>query len=326
MSGEFTNKIQQIDTTIAQYYATKGINDYFNSEGHGKFLEFIEDNGIDEEFFNDEINVSPEDSILIDFDEDFPFDKTIKPTTEDEKLEEIFRIIKYCYEYNTPPKFFSTLNLELNCNALDIKTTGTKYTFQCPKMFQSHEETLNEVYAIGLKNDFPFISYLMDAYQRDRMLSDGKELTVHRWIKESPYIKKINRKSKQKANTIHSGIETYMKHSYIAQRFHWKAMNKIQDDIETVIKYFIAATHLVETLIATGKHTPFGYEFVVIARKAISKSTIIMPELSDSSSDDDDDDDDVKVDTNMKDPYLVGIQERLQSNHFSYVRSTLPND
>ena len=88
-------------------------------------------------------------------------------------------------------------------------------------------------------DDFPFISYLVDSYQRDRMLSKGQELTAASWAKESPCmifyilytcylyicilyvdIKKVMGKSKKKANTLQSGIETYMKR--VAPRFHWK--------------------------------------------------------------------------------------------------------
>ena len=35
----------------------------------------------------------------------------------------------------------------------------------------------------------------------------------------------------------------------VAPKFHWKAMNKIQDDIQAVIKYFVTAGQFVDSLI-----------------------------------------------------------------------------
>eukprot|EP01084_Bolivina_argentea_P264916 448907_1 len=85
----------KMDDALRRYYKWMG------KEYENQFSEYCEENGFELEDIDDELTNDAADCIYCDFDEDFPFDKTIKPTTEDEKLEEIFRIIKDCYEYNT---------------------------------------------------------------------------------------------------------------------------------------------------------------------------------------------------------------------------------
>eukprot|EP01084_Bolivina_argentea_P264917 448913_1 len=99
---EDQNAFDKLNKALGNYYKSQGDNTYYSEPTpEGKFIAYCEENGFELEDIDDELTNDAADCIYCDFDEDFPFDKTIKPTTEDEKLEEIFRIIKDCYEYNT---------------------------------------------------------------------------------------------------------------------------------------------------------------------------------------------------------------------------------
>eukprot|EP01083_Nonionella_stella_P008156 23541_1 len=326
------NAFENLNKTLGEYYQSQGDKTYYNNDDspEGKFLAYCEENGFELDDIDEEFENEPGDCIYCDFDEAFPLDDSIEVRNEEERLSEVFKVIKYCYLNGKAPKYMNALKIELATTADDLKTAETRYTAQCPKIFlQSQEETLKEVFAIGLKNDFPFISYLVDAYQRDRMLSAGKDLTAATWAKESPYIKHITSKSKKQANTIESGIETYMKR--VAPRFHWKAMNKIADDIKPIIKYFVTAGQFVQSLLERQETTPpFGYDVVIVAKNAVSSSTMVMPDLSGTDTEDDDDDEDPADDDDLKlnganntSKYLSNFEERLSVNACQFVRKTL---
>ena len=298
-------------------------------------INIQQENGFDSnEFdFEDEFDLDPSESILCEpfkIDEKliFPLMASNDNDNDDDEIIKVFEVIKYCWNNGKPPKpEFSALSIELVTTNDDIKRAESEYSQQCPKIFHSQEETLKEVFAIGLKNDFPFISYLVDAYQRDRMLSKGQDLGAATWIKESPYMKKITSKSKKQATTIGAGIETYMKR--VAPRFHWKAMNKIQDDIQQIIKYFVNAGEFVEQLIKNSQSTPFSYDVVIVVKKTVNNSTMVIPELEDDDDTSDDDDDEeqneYKDDDDGKD-YFGNIENQLKDNKCVFITKPLKNN
>ena len=114
-----------------------------------------ETNGIYGEDIDDELkDTDPADCIYCDFDEEgeFPLDKSVEVENDDQKTEAIFNVIKYCWDNGKIPKYFSALTITLDANADDIKMAEAEYTKQCPKIFHSQENTLKEVFAIGLKS------------------------------------------------------------------------------------------------------------------------------------------------------------------------------
>jgi len=153
------------------------------------------------------------------------------------------------------------------------------------------------------------------------MLSKGQDLTAATWIKESPYIKKVSSKSKKQANTIQSGIESYMKR--VAPKFHWKAMNKIQDDIQSIIKYFVTAGQFVHSLIESNQVTPFAYDVVIVVKKTISNTTMVMPNLSDDDDDDEDEEEENKDDEESGKDYFSNVAKQLKSNDCPFVSKKL---
>eukprot|EP01084_Bolivina_argentea_P288054 494346_1 len=82
--------IQRIDDGLAIYYQTNKRNDYFHDDGKGKFAEYCEANGFEDDAVEEEMQNDPDDCMLVDFDEEdgVPFAKT---------PENVFEILKNCY-------------------------------------------------------------------------------------------------------------------------------------------------------------------------------------------------------------------------------------
>eukprot|EP01084_Bolivina_argentea_P005132 9699_1 len=102
------SKFEKIDKGLKIYYKRLGRNDYKNNEDVGKFLEYCNENGLEEVDIDDELNGDPLDCIYLEFDEDFPFEQEYDEDTQKQK---IFEIIKQCYEHGEPDLFDSQLNI-----------------------------------------------------------------------------------------------------------------------------------------------------------------------------------------------------------------------
>ena len=92
--------IQEIDEALGRYYKS------FNKEYDHLFADFCEENGFEEYHVAEDINVNPEDSDLVEFDEDFPFEKT--PQNKAEAIHDILAQL-----YNNPYASISIHNVDL---------------------------------------------------------------------------------------------------------------------------------------------------------------------------------------------------------------------
>eukprot|EP01084_Bolivina_argentea_P135574 238875_1 len=346
------NPLERINKTLGEYYQSQGVTTFYDDDTpDGKFLAYCVENGFEAEDIDDELANDAADCIYCDFDENFPIDSSVQILDEQQKLEEIFKVIKYCYEYGAhpTPTYISPINIELFVLSRDdLETTKKKYMEQCPIIFKAQERTLKEILAIGLKNDFAYISYLVDAYQRDRMMSDGNDMTAATWCKESKYFKKINSRSKQKAHIIQSAIETFMKR--VVPRFHWKSSTKIQDEIKPIMKYIASAASFIHVIAQNQKQIlPFGYDFVIFPKQMLTNmpNILVMPELS--SSDDDGGDDDSGDDDSGDDDrvyvsrdgvnyvgfydhddkhknYFLNIEDKLKHNNCTFISKSFKSN
>ena len=61
--------IEQINTALSRYY--KSLNQPYDDE----FLNYCDENGVDDELLDDEIMGGEDESMLVQFDNNFPFDK-----------------------------------------------------------------------------------------------------------------------------------------------------------------------------------------------------------------------------------------------------------
>ena len=88
--------LDRVDKALYFYY--KHMNKSYDPE-YGKFKEYIEDNGYDEDAIQEELdeNAIVEDTDFVSVDDDFPLYSYIDDTNEEQKNKEIFRILQHCY-------------------------------------------------------------------------------------------------------------------------------------------------------------------------------------------------------------------------------------
>ena len=113
------SEIDKIDQALERYYKWTDKGEEYKEDRVGKFKAFCEDNGID---IDDEMEVDPQDAMIVEFDEDFPF----PPDTaddEDAKKQWIFNLIKEIRErpdmkfqkyFGTQCKYFSIHSVIFN--------------------------------------------------------------------------------------------------------------------------------------------------------------------------------------------------------------------
>ena len=100
---------ERIDTALNLYYRALGHFDYYNEDGIGKFMEFCEENGLDEDDIEDELEEEPTQCVYVDLDEDgFPFIEKEQSADDDAKQAIIYTIIRGAYLTVQPFIFHST--------------------------------------------------------------------------------------------------------------------------------------------------------------------------------------------------------------------------
>jgi len=332
-----TQPLQYLDNLLAEYYKLQGDDSYYNTKEalqwsdntpKGKFGYFCDENGIEHDMDEVTEELSTDDAkdcMYCDFDANgFPIDASVAAT---DRIKEIFRVICHCWNHGKAPRKVQKLDIEWKTDETDKKSAADRYSAQCPAIFGSQEADLCNAFAIGLKNNIPFISYLVDAYQRDKMMTKDKMLEVAEWGAKSPLLSKINSKSKSQAETIQSGVKTYMKR--LAHPFHWTPANKIHDNIQQIVKYFVAASQFVGQMLQS-QSTPFSYDVMILVKKTVSQQEVLLPPMGDSSDDDEEDDGENKADDDYynKDgkDYFGNIEAQLKGNQCTFVKKSLQSN
>ena len=99
--------IEQVCNGLRKYYGL------MKKEYDSNFSEFCEANGLDD--IDEEIDAGADETMLLEFDEDFPFPKgTSDDASEEEKNAIIFDIIKRCYE-SEDPNFADLVSGTIDC-------------------------------------------------------------------------------------------------------------------------------------------------------------------------------------------------------------------
>eukprot|EP01084_Bolivina_argentea_P058377 106623_1 len=165
-------EIEKIDTVLERYYKT------LKKEYDHLFLNYCDENGLDEEALNDEFEQNPDDSILIDFDEDFPFIK--QPTNIPEAIFDILLKCRYnpdiSFEYISQiPEFGQNLFDEIN--ETNWEEIFNLYRQQCPLIPALQQGQFIPILAVGRKHKFDYLLHLVDDYTRNRI----------KHIKQSPW-------------------------------------------------------------------------------------------------------------------------------------------
>eukprot|EP01084_Bolivina_argentea_P033856 62603_1 len=104
----------RIDHGLSEYYQSLGRTDYFNQNGIGKFSEFIQENGFENEDVDEEFHLDLNDCCLIEFDDNFPFDDQLKHKDQQTKDEFVFKLLIQYYNGQR-----MHMHNEMLCNGMD---------------------------------------------------------------------------------------------------------------------------------------------------------------------------------------------------------------
>ena len=148
-------------------------------------------------------------------------------------------------------------------------------------------------------------------------------LNVATWAGESPYFKALQSRTNQKQiQVLRQAMVSYNKR--LAPPFPWKAVNKIQDDIQPIMEYFVAGAEFVQNLLTKGTVAPFCHELLILVSKTSSTHKMAIPEFDDSDdSEEDEDEDKEDDDPDEEDQYFDGIKKRLDAHKCPVVIKSL---
>eukprot|EP01084_Bolivina_argentea_P282797 484172_1 len=190
MSQEEEGLIDKIDKALKEYYKQRGKNNYYNSKGDGIFKVFCNDNGFEDDDVKEELQANNgDDCTLTDFDDNFPSNKTF--ANNDDKCNEILRILKQIAEYGSyssqqsqeTPGF--DISICANVTQKDIDEAVIQYSqMECLSKHLEKDNNLKYFFALSNKCDYPFLTYMVDSYTRDRAIyfqKHEKQLRIIDW-------------------------------------------------------------------------------------------------------------------------------------------------
>lgn len=284
-SGKVTT-LKALDDIIGEYYKRMGQSNYYENgkktEEGGKFILFASENGFEDDSLEDEFadDIDPSDCIFLGFDDDntFPFDQPLiaKPDDEDyqtERDKKLFEFLKYCYlngkhiEILSDPSKMNFSILNSSNNNRKIELTRKKYMLQCPTICKqialNDDENMIMGLTIGSENNIPFLQYLTDIYQRDRMqiLSENKnrnnnknkqQLDINTWCDKSRFIQQIKTRYKNGddvINMIKHAIPSYIKRIQPQFNTNTIGFGKIVDDISEIARYVQSAVSFIHFML-----------------------------------------------------------------------------
>jgi len=271
-------------------------------------------------------------------DVDFPFDPPLtgNPTIDDKKLA-FHKFLRYIYIHGRHPSILTDPDLidfsifNVSSDESKIESTRKKYESQCPTICQQLQNGANELnmmmgLAIGSENNnVPFLQYLCDIYQRDRMqlsLTQSKPIDVNYWCTESHFLEQIKTRYKDNGEKIvamikHS-LSSYLKR--IQPEFVLTQFSKIVDDIFEIARYFQSAVQFLnyvlrQSAINDDANIPFQWDFSIAVKSTKTVSNVVKVDFGDDSGDDDEEDDQDEDET--KDDYfdcIGSVKEKITKN------------
>ena len=137
--------IEQVNEAVGQYYKALGKEQQYNQHDTGLFEHYCDENGIDEETLKDDLNGNPGDSMLVDFDNDFPIPPNEQPENDEKRQLYIFNVLKQCYK--DPDKSWDHLTTGLpafnkqlfqDVETKDIEKSKEIYKIQCPSIYHQN--------------------------------------------------------------------------------------------------------------------------------------------------------------------------------------------
>eukprot|EP01083_Nonionella_stella_P129181 391795_1 len=337
---------QDTCTAIGRYYKSLG------QEYNDLFRLYCEESGMDDDDdFQEEMDNSSAECMLVDFDKNFPFKKP--PANDEERLKFIYDLIKRCMA-DPDTKFGSSGRIPdfkskelFTVTKEDREEVRAIYEAQCAKLYNNTWEADNgflTILAIGKKHSFDYLLHLVDDFTRWRIQYPDKTDHTSQWAEGHPHFKQllnisqtIGNKSIKYKELATGAVDSFSKR--VCPKLQLQPMSKIDDDLETIVYYIKEAVNWVWSL-ATKREVkekqlicPFQVDFCIAVGAPVSAESKEQmkpdedPDEEDDDEDDDDDDDpkedDPKDDEKWND-VVAGIKERLDANHLKYSKGERP--
>eukprot|EP01084_Bolivina_argentea_P076522 138696_1 len=241
--------IKQIDVALAAHYNNLNRDDYYDDNGRGKFIVFVEENKIDHTQIASQLsdNVNPNDCKLLSMDSNFPLNK--KYYDNDERNAEIFRIFKRCYQHGkyvkSPPKpppmrsiyTASQPNICCICNKqTSNKCGGCKYAYYCSancqkKGWKKHKNQCKELKKMNKIGIDPFL--FTDMSIDCKSIQDGCKCTM-RIIAALKYYSKLNVMNNKTDKNKFVGFCHVMHKSLLDDFIHILEKHNNENDLEDI--------------------------------------------------------------------------------------------
>ena len=105
--------------------------------------------------------------------------------------------------------------------------------------------------AVGHKNDFPLLTWLVDAYSLDKTkyyVETEKTLLLDTWIDQNPFMRDLRQESTKRLNKLKAAMVSYS--NRILPRLQFTPPTKVYDDIKAIADYATAMPFVIEQLIS----------------------------------------------------------------------------
>eukprot|EP01084_Bolivina_argentea_P120587 213768_1 len=324
--------INQIDICLSRYYAKNGNKVYFNKNNIGKFREFCDENGFDDDFVEEEIRENFEDCQLLDFDDHFPF---IENQLQDQnKNKEIYRILQKCFSnanaYKDNLLLSKPLNItpnNWNVNNTEIEETKRIYLKTLKTIFNTEMQSdinILKVITIGRLQNVPYLQYLTDMYLRDRIAY--KNLNITKWSLKNKYMLNLlndNKFGKIIFEIAKASIDSFFHR--ICPILMFQPQIKIQDSLLRVSNYILLMVKFIYNLaLENNQSCPFQADQCIIFNKVESNQQMNTKGIF--SFEDDSDDSDSNFEDEIKDDLtfydcIGDIKIKLKSQKLLYYES-----
>eukprot|EP00486_Rosalina_sp_Unknown_P006726 CAMPEP_0201572136 /NCGR_PEP_ID=MMETSP0190_2-20130828/15242_1 /ASSEMBLY_ACC=CAM_ASM_000263 /TAXON_ID=37353 /ORGANISM="Rosalina sp." /LENGTH=552 /DNA_ID=CAMNT_0047997527 /DNA_START=28 /DNA_END=1686 /DNA_ORIENTATION=- len=337
MSSE--SKIDLADQALSRYYKQCNCQ-YFDDDGHGKFKQWVDDNGFDTDGIEEEFVEQPEESQLIEVDDDFP---SARGTTLSK--EEMIEVLRKCW---TDPATAYTTDItyepiEIMPNHWDISkddiaSISQILQVQCSKIFDSkfqEDKSILKLLCVGEKINKPYLQFICDSYSRDRVEAEytGKKVIIPNvWTQSNSHCKKLRDLKVVKganANTPLDDAEGAIKSFFhrISPQLMLKPPQKIVDSLSQTSQQIAAAIDFVYSLVNNQKlAVPFQFD-CTFAFGAITEGQEMVGVSDDEEEEEDDTDSEDEDDEKMAFEDVFGnIKDRLSHEKLPFVHTAINDD
>eukprot|EP01084_Bolivina_argentea_P024204 45136_1 len=333
-------KIQMTCNNLRQYYNA------LNRNYDNLFTEFCEQNGFDDDdSLLSELNETYDQSIVTDFDENFPFAE--HPPTEQEGNILKFDLIKGCYHnirHDQLPKFddkfFSVTETDTEKIRDILCRRGKNNEF--------NNENILYVLTIGHKASFDYLHHLVDSWFRYMIkieIKTKREIELTSWLEDEnnkhfQMLKKIKLRYGETAYDLaKTAIVSFP--ARICPQLMLQPFIEINDSLEKTITYLESACTFIQTLItdkliteSSSNNTmramcPFQFDLCIASCEPEPIENTVT-ENDDEKSDDDDEKSDGDDDGNDEKRIYVDsvgdIKAKLLANKLKNQTEVMQND